>query len=162
MNKGSTNILNGQFKFSAKYTLQGDKFKLPSDPVYIHMVLKVDGKEPVNLDIKMDMTIPMRLIDNKQPEFNPFATKPDNKAKKPSFYDGYKDHEYYERREQFRKKTQPNYRDRSLDLIDLPKNQEYFGLAKKNATDVMNAIGPDINFRKMKNPDLVPCDPFGR
>jgi hypothetical protein len=67
MNKGNTPILNGQFKFSVKYTLHSDHFKFPSDPVHIHMVVNVNDKIPVNLDIKMDMTIPLRLIDNKQP-----------------------------------------------------------------------------------------------
>lgn len=162
MNKGSTNILNGQFKFNVKYTLQGDKFTLPSDPIYIHMVLRVDGKEPVNMDVKMDMTSPMRLIDEKKPEFNPFASKPETNNQKSTFYDGYGDYEHEQRRKVFAEQNRPNYGDRSLDLIDLPKNQEYFGLPKKNANDVMNAIGPDVNFRKTRDTDLFPCDPYGR
>jgi len=162
MNKGNTNISNGQFKFTTKYTSQGEYFKLPSDPIYIHMIVSIDGHQPVNIDIKMDMNVPIRFIDTKQPQFNSFIIQPDNK-KKSTFYDGYKDHEYYERRQQFRDQNKPNYADRAMNLIDLPNlNQEYFGMPAKNAPNTMNNFTPDVDFRRTKNVDLTPFDPFGR
>lgn len=167
MNKGSTNILNGQFKFSVKYTLMGEHFKLPSDPVYIHLVVKIADKEPININVKMDMTTSMRFIDEKQPSFNPFGIGPDNKGnkkeKQPTFYDGYGDHEHQERRKAFSDQNKPAYGDRALNLIDLPTtNQEYFGMPEKKATSTLNQYKPDVDFRRIKNTDLTPFDPFGR
>ncbi len=163
LNKGCVNILNGQFKFTSKYTLQGDLFKLPSNPIYIHMIVKVDGSEPVNLDVKMDMNVSIRFIDGRQPSFNPFAPDADTNKLKPTFYDGYKDNEYYERRQQFRDQNKPVYDNRPLSLIDLPgTNKEYFGIPEKNATSAVNNFAPDVDFRRTKNTDLTPYDPFGR
>lgn len=168
MNKGVSLIINGQFKFSVKYTLRGDFFKLPSSPIYIHMIIKVDEKPPIDMDIKMDLSPPIRIIDDNSPQYNTIQS---------SFYDGYKDHEYYEKRQQFRNSNKPNYGDRCLTHIDLPNNnnnigchnttmlrksQEYFGLPKDNFNDVMNAIGHGNNFKRKKRIDITPFDPLGR
>jgi|APSaa5957512535_1039671.scaffolds.fasta_scaffold57914_3 hypothetical protein len=177
LNKGNVIIIDGQFKFSSKFSLQSDLVKFSSSPIYVHLIINISGKEPISMDIKMDMVTPMRIIDNNFPNVNPFSPEPDNNEPQ-SFYNGYKNHEYHERRKKYSEQHVPSYGKNTDSLIDLPSNKtKFFGLPCNNMSsmsgmsgmsnmssmsNIVDNIGHNTDFRKTRNVDIMPINPYGR